>query len=156
MWTVPRQEHSFWLTNGCSWEWFWDRKCLDPGSTWIPKLRIHGTLARYIKLRVAHAPGMLGTFPPPQRVSDPDMHHGTCVAHVPWYMSGSLTSGFLWSRWRGKRSQHSQRMRNPWFYVCGKRPMPNDLPFELPAPDIYTPIFWNTDSCGIDSLGLWK
>ena len=26
-------------------------------------------------------------------VSDPDMHHGTCVAHVPWCMSGSLTRG---------------------------------------------------------------
>ena len=26
-------------------------------------------------------------------VSDPGMHHGTCVAHVPWYMSGSLTRG---------------------------------------------------------------
>ena len=25
------------------------------------------------------------------QVSDPDMHHGTCVAHVPWCMSGSLT-----------------------------------------------------------------
>ena len=24
-------------------------------------------------------------------VSDPDMHHDTCVAHVPWCMSGSLT-----------------------------------------------------------------
>ena len=24
-------------------------------------------------------------------VSDPDMHHGTCVTHVPWCMSGSLT-----------------------------------------------------------------
>ena len=24
-------------------------------------------------------------------VSDPGMHHGTCVTHVPWYMSGSLT-----------------------------------------------------------------
>ena len=24
-------------------------------------------------------------------VSDPGMHHGTCVAHVPWCMSGSLT-----------------------------------------------------------------
>ena len=23
-------------------------------------------------------------------VSDPDMHHGTCVTHVPWCMSGSL------------------------------------------------------------------
>ena len=26
-------------------------------------------------------------------VSDPDMHHGTYVTHVPWYMSGSLTRG---------------------------------------------------------------
>ena len=26
-------------------------------------------------------------------VSDPGMHHGTCVTHVPWCMSGSLFSG---------------------------------------------------------------
>ena len=26
-------------------------------------------------------------------VNDPDMHHGTCVTHVPWCMSGSLTCG---------------------------------------------------------------
>ena len=26
-------------------------------------------------------------------VSDPGMHHGTCVSHVPWCMSGSLTCG---------------------------------------------------------------
>ena len=49
-------------------------------------------------LRVAHAPGMPGTFFPPPisrkpQVSDPDMHHGTCVTHVPWRKSGSLTSG---------------------------------------------------------------
>ena len=50
----------------------------------------------------AHAPGMLGTFTPPPRVSDPDMHHGTCVTHVPWCMPGSLTRGFLWSRRWGK------------------------------------------------------
>ena len=57
------------------------------------------------------------------RVSDPDIHHGTCVTHVPWYMPGSLTSGFLWRRWRGKRSQYSRRMRNSHFYVSGKRPI---------------------------------
>ena len=50
----------------------------------------------------AHAPRMPGTFSPPPRVSDPDMHHGTCVTHVPWCMPGSLTNGFLWSRRRGK------------------------------------------------------
>ena len=53
------------------------------------------------KLRVAHAPGMSGTFSLPQRVSDPDMHHGTYVTRVPCCMPGSLTRGFLWSRWRG-------------------------------------------------------
>ena len=26
-------------------------------------------------------------------INDPDMHHGTCVRHVPWCMSGSLTRG---------------------------------------------------------------
>ena len=47
----------------------------------------------------AHAPGIPGTFSLPPQVSDPDMHHGTCVTHVPWWMPGSLiTSGFLWSR----------------------------------------------------------
>ena len=45
-----------------------------------------------------HAPGMPGTFflPPTSGkplVSDPGMHCGTCVTHVPWCMSGSLTHG---------------------------------------------------------------
>ena len=54
------------------------------------------------KIAGAHAPGMPGTFPPSPQVSDPDMHHGTCVTHVPWCMPGLLTSGFLWNRRRGK------------------------------------------------------
>ena len=54
-----------------------------------------GPLVRYVKLRVAHASGMPGTFSPPPRVSDPGLHHGTCVTHVPWCMPGSLTSGFF-------------------------------------------------------------
>ena len=54
------------------------------------------------KIAGAHAPGMPGTFSPPTWVSDPDMHHGTCVTHVPRCMPGSLTSGFLWGRWWGK------------------------------------------------------
>ena len=64
---------------------------------------------------------MPGTFSPPLRVSDPDMHHGTCATHVPWCMPGSLTSGLLWNWWRRKRSRHSRRMRNPQFYVSDKR-----------------------------------
>ena len=45
--------------------------------------RTHGILARYVKLRVAHAPVMPGTFSPPPQFSDPDMHHGKYVKHVP-------------------------------------------------------------------------
>ena len=65
---------------------------------------------------------MPGTFFSPPWVSDSDMHHGTCVTHVPWCMPEWLTSGFLWNRWRGKRSRHSRRMRKRHFYVSGKRP----------------------------------
>ena len=46
------------------------------------------------------------------------MHHGTWVMRAPWCMSESPTSGLLWSQWRGKCSR---RMRNPQFYVSGKR-----------------------------------
>ena len=94
-----------------------------------PATLLNGPLAKYVKLWVAHAPGMPGTFSPPPPVSEPDMHHGRCVTHEPWCKPGSLTSGFLWSRWRGKRSRHSRSMHSPQFYVSGKRPM-------------YQSIFW--------------
>ena len=42
----------------------------------------HGPLARYLRLRVAHAPAMPETFSPPPRVSDADRHHGTCMTNV--------------------------------------------------------------------------
>ena len=67
--------------------------------------------ARYVEVWVAHAPGMPGTF-----FSSPQ-------DSVPWCMPGSVTNGFFWSRWRGKSSRHSRCMRNPQFYVSGKRPM---------------------------------
>ena len=59
---------------------------------------IHGPLTRCVKLWVAHAPGMSGTYSPPllQRkllVSDSGMYHGTCVTHMPSCMSGSLIRG---------------------------------------------------------------
>ena len=65
-------------------------------------LNEHGPLTRYAILRVAHAREMPRTFSPPWLVSDPGMHHDTCVTYVSWFMPGSLASGFLWSRWRGK------------------------------------------------------
>ena len=52
-------------------------------SNFILSRQMQWPLARYAKLRVVHAPGMPGTFSPPPRVRCPDMHHGTCVTHVP-------------------------------------------------------------------------
>ena len=93
-----------------------------------PPLKLgHELYSRYVKLWVAHAPGMPGTFSPPPRVGNPHMHHGTCMTHVSWCMPESLTNGFLWNRCRGKRSRQSRRMRNPQFYVSGKRPMDDRL-----------------------------
>ena len=89
--------------------------------------------------------GNAGNAFPPSRVSDPDMHHGTCVTHVPWCMPGSLTSGFLWSRWWEKRSQHSRRTHNPQFCVSGNRPMV--IKFHCKNVSIYihiyqSPVWW--------------
>ena len=58
----------------------------------------NGPVTRYVKLWVAHAPGMPGTFPRHliQRkplVSDPGMYHATCVTHMSWCMPGSLIRG---------------------------------------------------------------
>ena len=79
--------------------------------------------------------GNAGNVSPPPRVSDPDMHHGTCVTHVPWCMPGSLTNGFIWSRWRGKSSRNSRCMRNPHLYVSGKRPMGPPMSTKLASYD---------------------
>ena len=52
----------------------------DNTNQWVP---MHGPLTRYVKLRAAHAPGKPGTFSPPPRLSDFDMHQGTCMTRVP-------------------------------------------------------------------------
>ena len=75
------------------------------------------------KIRGCSCTGNAGNIFPPPRLSDPDMHHGKCMPHVPWCMLGSLTNGFLWSRCRGKRYRHSRRMRNPQFYASAKKPI---------------------------------
>ena len=55
-------------------------------------------------------------------ISDPGIHHGTCVTHMPWCIAGSVTRGS-----RGKRSKHFLRMCNPQFYVSGKRPIQGSI-----------------------------
>ena len=50
-------------------------------------------------------------------VSDPGMHHGTCVTHVPWCMSGSLACGDR------KTFPAFPAHAHPQFCVSGKSPM---------------------------------
>ena len=84
--------------------------------------RLHEPLTRYVKLWVAHAPGMPGTFSLPPRVNNPDMHHGTCVAHG-IVNSGLLTSGFLWSRLAGKTFPAFPAHVQPAIFLSDKRPI---------------------------------
>ena len=107
---------------------------MDPGNMNIERRRfaLYGPLARYVKLRVVHAPGMPGTASPPPWVSDPGMHHGTCVTHVPWCIPGLLTSGFLWIRWRGKRSRHSRQCATSNFAYLVRGPWTGQVRFLLP------------------------
>ena len=68
----------------------------------------HGPLAREIKLRVAHAPGMRGTFSPQSRVSDL-----ACITARAWplsdkkpWASGEIAVTYVpWVR--GKRCWHA-------------------------------------------------
>ena len=89
----------------------------------------HGPLTRYVILWVAHAPGIPETNSPPPLVSDPDMHHSTCMTHVPWCMPESLTSSFVWSRLNSvakKTFPASPAQALPTvlrIYVSGKRSM---------------------------------
>ena len=65
----------------------------------------HGPLTRYVKLHAAHVRGTPGTFSPPLRVSDPDMHHGTCLTRLPqFYISGK----------RPMKEQSVQRIYDSW------------------------------------------
>ena len=98
--TSPDQNVS--ILNNTGIVFFSERKHTSSYSSHGPSPLRHGPLTREVKLRVAHAPDMPGTFSPPPWVSEPDMHHDTCVMHVSWCMPGSLTSGFIWSRLRRK------------------------------------------------------
>ena len=95
--------------------------------------------------------GNAGNVSPPPRLSDPDMHHGTCVTRVSWCMSGSLSSRFHLSRWRGKRSRHSRRMRNPQVCVSGRRPMTRII---LDYCPIILTIPWSQYPHRINELGF--
>ena len=51
-------------------------------------------------------------------VSDPGMHHGTCVTHVPWCMSGSLTRGGGEKGSRHSRCMHTRKFGTISYFIC--------------------------------------
>ena len=58
-------------------------------------------------------------------VSDPGMHHGTCVTLVPWCMSVSLTSGSRENKTLPAFPAHAHQQ----FYIFDKRPIcPQSFP----------------------------
>ena len=86
-------------------------------------LRNHGPLTRYVKLRVAHAPGMPGTFPlPPTSKETASLRPRRASWHV-CHTRVVMHIGIANQRWQGKGSRHFRRMRNPRLYISGKRLM---------------------------------
>ena len=96
----------------------------------------HGSLTSYVKLRVAHAPGIPGNvFPATDSVKT--------ASHRPRYASRHVRDerammhiGIANSRKRGKYNQYSPRMRNSQFYVSGKRPIVSILCADTQTPGI--------------------
>ena len=92
-------------------------------SQWYPsEVCQHGPLTRYVKSRVAHAPGRPGTFFPPPNSKETtrsrSRHASRHVRHARVVMHAGIANPL----WRGKRSRHFRGMRNPQFYVSGKSP----------------------------------
>ena len=121
---------------------------------------------RYVKLRVAHAPGMPGTFSPSSWVSDLDMQHGTCVTHVPWCMPGSLTNDFFWSRWRGKSApgipgacathNFTYLARDPWSSPCHSYRRIFDPTIDIAVPTNTFTMQWIISAYCAFWPGHWK
>ena len=95
----------------------------DTSATVMQLIFCYGPLARYVKLWVAHAPGMPGMFSPlptsKETASKRSRHASRHVRHARAMMHVGIAN----PRRRGNRSRHSRRMRNLQFYVSGKRPM---------------------------------
>ena len=92
----------FWFHIGNHWWSRWVQKYVGCGSTARHDSPRRGsTWASYQIRKIAGCAcaGNAGNVFPRRRfqrkplVSDPGMHHGTCVTHVPWCMSGSRTRG---------------------------------------------------------------
>ena len=83
----------------------------------------NGPLTRYAKLRVAHASGMLGTFPPPPTSKEIASYRSQHASRHVRHARAVMHVGIANPRFRGKRSRYSRHRRNPQLCVSGKSPM---------------------------------
>ena len=107
--------------------------------------RGNGPLTRYAKLRVAHVPGMLGTFSPPptsKAIASRRSRHATRHVRtlVPWCMPESLTRG------GGENVPGIPgACANRNVFVSGKRPMRSRErfpPYQVTVIRSYTARLW--------------
>ena len=82
-----------------------------------------GPLTRYVKLWIAHALGVPGRFSPPTTSKETLAQHAQHASRHVRHAHALMHVGIANLRWPGKRSWHSRHMRNPQFYVSGKRPI---------------------------------
>ena len=108
----------------------------------------HKPITGYLKLRVVHALEMPGTFSPPpaskETASQRSRHVSRHVRHARAVMHVGMSN----PRWWGECSRHSRHMRNPQFYVSGKRPIikPNYI-FLMPASSPWLHHGWTGLNC---------
>ena len=107
------------FTQKINWDIISSKNCLFVWACWGWGIYRHRPLTTYVKLRVAHALGMPGTFSPPptsnETASERSRHASRHVRHARAVMHVGISN----PQWRGKRSRHSRCMRNPQFYVSG-------------------------------------
>ena len=82
------------------------------------------------QLRIVRAPGMPRTFSLPPTSKETTSKRSRHASRHVRDARAVMHVGIANPRWREKRSKHSRRMRNPQFYVSGKRPMPTVLTYD--------------------------
>ena len=100
----------------------------------------NGPLTRYVKLQVAHAPGMPGTFPPPPISKETNSQRSRHASRHVRDARAVMHVGIAHLRWRGKRSRHSRRMRTRNFTYLARGPWTTDSKIQLPSCSAYNPL----------------
>ena len=83
--------------------------------------RMNGPLTRYVKMWVAHVPGMSGTFSPPPTSKETASSRSRHASRHVRDARAVIHVGIAYPRWQGKRSRQSRRMRTRNFTYLARR-----------------------------------